>query len=326
MGKKYLLRGSGISEEFAERFRKSMFYTMYQKYKNELIIGVRGDYLNLYYNCDSIARIQANNKEMKASIANRYLGKAEGYVDISPDELFYNYNSIKEISDKRNKLEKQAQQRLFLDNNLNESSDWFCLDLEYKKAYKSIDDRDLGGRFDIIAINKEKPHRIALIELKYGFEAIGGSSGVRTHIKDYVAFNGNDKKGVSFFNQLKPELVSIIHKLKLLGVDVPLTLQDIKETDICDKPEFYIITLNNNPKDFSKSSNTPQKTMSGYLFNDNRWGCNRISKLVDKEGDYYSLIKNSKDISLSFLFSNAKLPNLNIFNILDEKYYDRGLV
>jgi hypothetical protein len=66
--------------------------------------------------------------------------------------------------------------------------------------------------------------------------------------------------------------------------------------------------------------------MSGYLFNDNRWGCNRISKLVDKEGDYYSLIKNSKDISLSFLFSNAKLPNLNIFNILDEKYYDRGLV
>ena len=327
MAKKYLLRGSGISEEFAERFMNSKFYTdLYQNHKDEIILGVRGDYLNLYYNCDSIARIPANNKDLKASIAKYYIGKGKGYVYISPEELIHDYELIKENSDKRSKLEKQAQQRLFIDNNLNDSSAWYCFDLEYKKAYESIEDRDLGGRFDIMAISKEKPHRIALIELKYGFGAIGGTSGVRTHIRDYVAFNGEDKKGKSFFLQLKPELVSVILKLKMLGVEVPPTLRDITESDICDKPEFYIITLNNNPKEGSHSSNTPQKTMSGYLFNDNRWGCTRISSLVDEEGDYYRLIENCKDINLSFLFSDAKLPHLHIYDILDEKYYVRGVV
>ena len=28
--------------------------------------------------------------------------------------------------------------------------------------------------FDIIALSKEKPHRVALIELKYGKKALGG--------------------------------------------------------------------------------------------------------------------------------------------------------
>lgn len=65
MAKKHLLRGSGISEEFAERFVNSKFYTdLYQSHKDEIILGVRGDYLNLYYNCDSIALLLSSPREL----------------------------------------------------------------------------------------------------------------------------------------------------------------------------------------------------------------------------------------------------------------------
>ena len=49
--------GRGISQEFAKEFKKTDLYNLYQENKDELIIGVRNNSLNLYYNCDSIAKI-----------------------------------------------------------------------------------------------------------------------------------------------------------------------------------------------------------------------------------------------------------------------------
>ena len=171
-------------------------------------------------------------------------------------------------------------------------------------------------RFDIIAISKVKPFRVALIELKYGFAAIGGTSGIRKHVEDFHKFY-KDKK----FEILKPELVSIIEKLGMLGVDVPSSLKGIKKEDIAKEPEFYFVVLNNNPSG-GRSMNTPKQTTSGYLFYDKRWGCKKISKSVKENGDYYALIENDKSFKPVFLFSKATLPDLQIRDIVDRKYYE----
>lgn len=60
MAKKKITRG--ISENFADAFKKSQLYQLYEKHKDELLIGIRNDYLNLYYNCDSIAKIEYKNQ------------------------------------------------------------------------------------------------------------------------------------------------------------------------------------------------------------------------------------------------------------------------
>ena len=39
----------GISKDFAEAFKQSELYKLYREHKAELFIGVRNNYLNLYY-------------------------------------------------------------------------------------------------------------------------------------------------------------------------------------------------------------------------------------------------------------------------------------
>ena len=58
-------RGTSINKKFANLFKQSKFYTeIYTKHKNEVIIGVRDGFINLYYNCDSIAKIDVNNPKV----------------------------------------------------------------------------------------------------------------------------------------------------------------------------------------------------------------------------------------------------------------------
>ncbi len=322
MGKQDSFRGYGIDQNFVDKFKASDFYKeIYVKHKDNIIIGVRDGYINLYYNCDSIAKISCNTRSLKGEISPYYINNERGNrKNISESEIVQYYEDIKRRSDDRKKLEKQAQARLFIENNNNPNSEWFCIDIEYAKTGQH-------GRFDIIALSKRSPHKVALIELKYGNHALGGDSGIREHIKDFYTFF----TGVDSFNNLKSELVSIIGKLEKLGVDLPVSLQGLEEEGIAPIPLFYIIVLNNNIE-LGKNS-TPKQTISGYLFKDKRWGCKRISTLIKKrgEGDYFELINNDKSFPLTFLFSKSTLPNSNsgnigISDILNEKFYDKEII
>ena len=326
--KKCPIRGTNFNEIFFENFKKSLFYTeLYKKHEDELIIGVRDGYINIYYNCDSIAKIKntsVNPELITGELADYYLtgdNRILNYTSRSAQEILDNYEKIKSNSQKREKLEKQAQERVFIDNNLNDNSDWFCIDVEYAKSY--IENKKVRGwRFDIIAISKKAPYRVALIELKYGRNAIGGDSGINEHIKDYYEFHTNGS-----FKILKPELISIIESLIKIGVDVPETLHGIRMEEFFSKPEYYFITLNNNKS--GEKGATPMETMAGYLFTkDNApkdWKAKKYSKDASENG-YHSVVKGDKSFEPVFLFSEATLPNLGIINILDERYYTKKII
>ena len=304
-------RGTAIDEAFCEAFKRTKFYTeIYQKHKNEIIIGIRDGYINLYYNCDSIAKIKVD----KPSIAELKSYYTDEKVDILSDKDYVSfYDIIKKNSDRRNKKEKQAQERLFIDNNNNPSSGWFCIAVEFTKSLRGKDTAE-DWRFDIIAISKVAPFRVALIELKYDKEAIKGKSGVRTHVRDFYTFHKENR-----YENLKDEIVSIVKSLQRIGVDVPYSFAGISTNKFAIYPEFYFIMINNNAK---AGASTPEQTMSGYLFKDKRWNCKRISKHVIEEGDYFTLTENDKDFKPIFLFSSATLPNIKIQDILDFDNYN----
>jgi len=167
----------GISKDFAECFKQSILYKLYTKHPDELFIGVRNDYLNLYYNCDSFAKIEYNKKNniICCKINNYYLnGVSNSKTNtVDPNRIYNEYDILKKNSNNKPKVnvEKKAQSKLVILNNSNESSNWYCLDIEYKKQFNNKKERDASGfkgRFDIIAISKKVPHRVAIIELKYG--------------------------------------------------------------------------------------------------------------------------------------------------------------
>ena len=154
---------------------------------------------------------------------------------------------------------------------------------------------------------------MALIELKYGAGAIGGKSGVQKHIHDFYQFHKNDS-----YTCLLPELISIIKGLTLLGVPVPKELRgELSPTDFASTPEYYFITLNNNPE--GKGDKTPQMTMSGYLFTDHKWGCTRVSSTTKTKG-FYAQVNMDSSFRPIIKFSKAVLPDIGINDIIDSPF------
>ncbi len=324
MAKKKITRG--VSKDFAKAFKESELYDLYENNRDELIVGVRNNYLNLYYNCDSVAKIKYTKGSIWCEIdkyyidGNHYSGKdQEKRFKTSPKLICDHYNKIKEHSDIKPTDEKKAQSKLVILNNLNKNSNWHCVDVEYVKSFHNQTEKreaGLNARFDIIAVSKEKPHRVALIELKYGSGAIGSPSGIYKHVKDFVKFCDKDK---GFFDEhLKDEIVEIIKSQKELGLSVPYELNDdVKLLP----PEFYFVTLNNNAK--NNDSSTPKQTMAGYLFNDYRWGCKRLSKVDCVEAEFGDITKKDNRFNATFLFSSATLENIEITDIIDGDYDEK---
>ncbi|NLK91725.1 MAG: hypothetical protein GX273_01120 [Bacteroidales bacterium] len=320
----------GITKEFAEAFKQSKLYELYNEHKDELFIGVRNDYLNLYYNCDSIAKIEYKkpdkklDKKIDCEIDKYYIdGKHYNSKDkekrykIEQKEIFKQYEVIKMHSNYKATPEKKAQSKLVLLNNENSDSNWFCIDVEYVIAFNNKAEKnkaDFNGRFDIIALSKMKPHKVALIELKYGSGAIGGTSGIYKHVEDFSKFCD---KGY-FEGQLKQEIIEIVKSQKELGIAVPFETPE--ESDIL-KPEFFFITLNNNAE--KEKASTPMQTMAGYLFNDKRWGCKKLTTKNSVEKMFGDITKKDNNFFATFLFSKATLENIGITDIIDGDYDER---
>lgn len=261
-------RGFGITDEFVNRFKASKFYkVIYQEHTDEIIVGVRDGYICLYYNCDCIAKIEPSYN-LTAQIDPYYTNGQ--YSSLTDDEMVELFSLIKQKSDERKKREKQAQQRLYIQNNNSLSSEWFCIDVEYTKSLRGKS-RAEDWRFDIIAISKSKPHKIALIELKYGAGALGEPSGIRTHVKDFYSFHVQDSSCEFSFGELKQEVVSMISKLDLLGV-VPKflfsnkCLPDFTISDIIndDSYEQEIIDVSDKTEIYSKTTlQSKERTRTG---------------------------------------------------------------
>lgn len=292
--------------DFITKLKNSKFLLEVENNKN-LVVGIRDEYINIYHNCDSLAKIEFKKGKIKTSVGGYYVGK-KGTQIISEDEWAKNLDTLIANSELRNTNEKKAQSRLFINNNQNNDALYFCIDLEYTKTSEN-------WRFDIIAIEKAAPHNVALIELKYGSKAIGGKSGIRKHIIDYYEFHKENK-----YSQLKTELIDIIKSLSAIAIDIPDEIKNLKVEDLSNAPTYYFITLDNNRE--TQRHSTPQMSMSGYLFNDKLWECKRVSDSVTNEGDCYSLIRNDKSFNPIFLFSDVTLDNMSaIDNIVNSKAY-----
>jgi len=317
----------GISKDFAEAFKQSELYKLYGKHKDELFIGVRNNYLNLYYNCDSIAKIKYKKRDEKiyCEIDKYYIDgnhhnskEKEKRYKIEQKEICRQYEVIKKHSNDKATPEKKAQSKLVLLNNENLDSNWFCIDVEYVKSFNDKAEKEaagFNGRFDIIALSKTKPHKVALIELKYGSAAIGGKSGIYKHVEDFSKFCEKSY----FEQQLKQEIVEIVKSQKEIGISLPI--DSFEASDLLN-PEFYFITLNNNAKG---NASTPKQTMAGYLFNDKRWGCKKLTTKDSVEKMYGDITKKDNKSFATFLFSKATLENIEIKDIIDGSYDERML-
>lgn len=205
------LRGEGFNLNFWNDRRIKEIIELV-KSDRELFLGIRHGSFNIYYKSMSILRVDSSfTGIIHSKYAKQYqpiysLHKGivreratevgnDDFTNGSKDEKYYAFNiddqfiqafikavkdkglGLKSIIDKhvhnrghgtikKGYLEKIAQHNIIIKNNQDPASRWYCVDMEYCSP-------GLGfGRFDIIAISKEKNqdsrYDVALIELKYG--------------------------------------------------------------------------------------------------------------------------------------------------------------
>lgn len=302
----------GVNAKLISAFKSSKLYKLIKENPSEVLACIRNNAIGIYYNADRVAMVSLDRKgKLKCTINDYYLNgikNEKANRAYTPDEIYNSFKDIKSNSDKRSTFEKKAQQALVYSNNANPQSKWICLDIEYRQSTKvqtGIKDQ-FTGRFDIIAISKAKPHRIAIIELKYNNDAIGGDSGVVKHLKDFQNFNNK-----LCIDNLKKEIQIVLGNLTDLGLSDNLpNIIDLKK-DFIDKVEFYMICLYD-------TKESPCGTVGGYLFKriHPEWGTKRVSK-KNAEASGCDILNKVK-----FLFKKVSGPTaLDIDDILScDKY------
>ena len=99
-------RGTSIDDTFADSFKKSRFYKdIYFKHKEEVLIGVRDGFINMYYNLDNIAKIEVSNPNICK--IDRYYTDGEK-CRLKEDEIVRYFDRKKAVQgiNRKNKLSK----------------------------------------------------------------------------------------------------------------------------------------------------------------------------------------------------------------------------
>lgn len=309
----------GLTQDYINEIQKTDFLVWYKNNQKQLRLEIRNNYINLYYNSASVGKIEYHPKNEQHLICKTH----KKYLNISNQDKEYEEISIKRLQNEAKNImkniekkvykpkshqEKAAQHILVQQNNANEQSKWFCIDTEYVMQRYSKDE-EVFGRWDIIAITKRPPYKVALIELKYTLNALGGKSGMVKHIEDHINFSIN--KNNLYETHLKQEIVDVVNslnKLKLCSIKIN------NKAELVDKPEFYFIALNN-------KGDIVRKTMRKYLF-EGEPKSNPKTITVEKKLGINVTMPNKYNYNPTFLFSKDTWDNIKITDILEGEQYE----
>ena len=230
------------------------------KKDHTLMLAIRKNFINIYYRGGNILNLKEHNKGFyQASFDNQY-NKSGVFIPNSPTQInnqsdskswIDSFPSRKNIMDEYfsiyGKAEREFQQLIARENNnssISNESEYFVSDIEVTEPY---------ARFDIMAIRwlaaKRKTGsncKVALIEMKYGDGALGGSAGLLKHLKDMKNLVSNEESYAKLLKTMESQF-NQLDELGLLKFNKGTSNAKVKlNTD--EKPEVIFILANHNPR------------------------------------------------------------------------------
>ena len=328
----------GVSVALIDAFKRSPLYALYQQHSDELFIGIRNNYLNIYYRLNNIAEVRLVGDGLISCGIHPYFLRRSGNnnvvltgVDIET-LIIDRYEAIKNLVENKKNMtsEKVAQQMLVMQNNASPSSKWFCIDVEWAHSFSCQAEKDscISARMDIIAISKEAPHRVAVIELKYGSKSISGNAGILKHIQDFKTLKEgsiHDGTRIDYYDGMCTDICNILEAYDALGIALPDTLKNLSKEKFAALPEFYVLTVDNNA--VSWGATTPKQTMAAYLFSPNSfnylaWDCRQPARDNVQAKLGIDVLDASSALPVTFIFSKQNVTNLQVNDILEDNSYE----
>ena len=227
------------------------------KNDDELVLQIREDYFNVYYKGGNMLKVSSENSFQfdynyyKCEIdldtqeqRNKRIDKRRSVLESLKKTRDYKtfIAEMKKLMDEywiwlynekhRSLHEKDTQHALCISNT--ESTDYTIIDLEFQVStrkdciyhyepssiprHPGVDVYEKSPRFDIIAV-RNIDHRLCVIELKNGLDALTGKSGIGDHADSFEGSIGKNPLAEFAFTKEMKKLVSDKKHLELLSDD-----------------------------------------------------------------------------------------------------------
>lgn len=151
---------------------------------------------------------------------------------------------------RNSKAEREFQQVVVRENNqsaISNETEYFIVDIEYARP-KEDEKQKINARFDLVAIKwpaKQRKNgkccRLAIIEMKYGDQALGGASGIKKHLDDINSFL------VQYHNEFQNEMLGVFKSLRDLDL-LKLNADKFDTIEFSEGPEIIMLLANHNPR------------------------------------------------------------------------------
>lgn len=236
---------------------------------DSLCLELRGEAVNIYYRGGSLFKI-----DDKYNITFDLGYDKDKKLNPNPDveEAVKSIPFYKQAMDRwfheHPKYEREFQQIILRENNnsgkISRATDYYIVDIEYQ-------DTENSSRFDMVAFKwpsngaarkNTNALSLALIEVKYGDNAVGGSAGIKKHLDDLKSFI-NDKEKLKEF---KEDMEQVFKQKCNLGLMDGLQEHQFKVSLSDDEPEVIFIFANHDPESKKINNILSDINISDYPF------------------------------------------------------------
>ncbi len=263
-----------ISETFLRDLKEGLLFPVLERVRRDetLMLALRGSYINIYYRGGNLIEIAEQASGYAARFDANYVDASDAALKDEVRRLqalrLQDADSVRAWMDAiprlklaidlflggKAKHEREFQQLVARENNasaISNDTEYFIADIEYAR-------KELGARFDLLAVQwlagdrrDGSNCRLALVEMKYGDNALGGTSGLQKHLDDIQKLL-SDAQG---YEALLGEVEDVFEQLRTLGLirfgeklgDAPRNQNAIR-IDRKEKPEIVFLLANHNPR------------------------------------------------------------------------------
>lgn len=234
-----------------------------------LCLELRGKTVNIYYRGGSLFKI-----DDKYNITFDLGYDKDKKLNPNPDveEAVKSIPFYKQAMDRwfyeNPKYEREFQQIILRENNnsgnISRATDYYITDIEYQ-------DSENSSRFDMVAFKwpsngaarkNTNALSLALIEVKYGDNAVGGSAGIKKHLDDLKSFIDDKEK----LNEFKADMEHVFKQKCNLGLMDGLQEHQFEVSLSDDEPEVIFIFANHDPESKKINNILSDINISDYPF------------------------------------------------------------
>ena len=266
-----------ISDEFRDELKFGKLKTLLDCVLEDdsLCLELRGNAVNIYYRGGSLFKINdKNDKNDKYNITfdTRYDENKKLNPNPDVEEAVKSIHFYKQAMDKwfhkHPKYEREFQQIILRENNnsgkISRATDYYIVDIEYQ-------DTDNSSRFDMVAFKwpsngaarkNTNALSLALIEVKYGDNAVGGNAGIKKHLDDLKSFIDDKEK----LKEFKEDMEQVFKQKCKLGLIDGLQGHQFEVSLSDDEPEVIFIFANHDPESKKINNILSDINISDYPF------------------------------------------------------------